>query len=104
MSSAFFLIREGILVEIIVYIFHDGLVVIGKSQHKKCRKHKARDDILLPPIEVAINIGGGPDHNIFHILEVSPWRSMNCSFQGIHLPETTMNAVKVSCKDNVRCA
>ena len=73
-------------------------------QHKKCQKHSAKDDIQLPPIEVAIDIGSGPEHNRFLILGVGPWCSMSCSFQGICAPETAMNAVKLYLNANIRCA
>ena len=87
-----------------VYLFHGGLVGIGKSQHNKCQKHDAKDYILLTSIEVTITIGGGPDHNCFLIIKVVPWSSMNFSFQGLPAPEAAMNAVKLACKANVRCA
>ena len=29
---------------------------------------------------------------------------MQCSFQGLTAPETAINAVKLACKANVRCA
>ena len=61
-------------------------------------------DIRLPPIEVDIDIGGSPNHDLFLILEVIPWRSMNCILQGLTTPETAMNYVKVACKSKVRFA
>ena len=82
--------------DIIVYLFHGGLVGIGKSQCKKFRKHGAKDYILFPPIEVDINIGGGPDQYFFLILGVIPWRSMNCHLQGLTAPETSMNDIKLA--------
>ena len=62
-----------------------------------------KDNIQLPPMEVAIDIGSGPDYDRFLIIEVRPWRSMNCSFQGLTEPDTVMNDVKLACKANVRC-
>ena len=87
----------------IVYLVHGGIVVIGKLQIKKCRKHSAKDNIKLPPIEVAIDIGDGPDYDCSLILEFGPWRSRNCSFQGLYAPYTTINVVTVSWKANVCC-
>ena len=89
--------------DIIVYCVHGGLVGIGKSQRKKCRKHCEKNNILLPPIDVAIDIGGGHDHYQFLTIEVGPWRSTKCSFQRLTAPETAMNAIELSCKENVRC-
>ena len=54
-----------------------------------------KDGKILPSIEVAIDIGGGPYYDRFLILEFGPWISMNCSFQGIPAPDTAMNAAKV---------
>ena len=47
--------------DMIVYLVHGGLVGIGKLQQNKCQKHSAKDNIRLPPIEVAIDIGDSPD-------------------------------------------
>ena len=58
----------------------------------------------FPLIEVAIDIDGSLDQNCCLILEVRPWRSINCSFQGLPATETAVNFVKVACKENVRCA
>ena len=53
--------RESSLVDIILYLVRGGLVRIGKSQRNKCQKHGVKDNIQLPPIEVAIYIGVGPE-------------------------------------------
>ena len=47
--------------DMIVYLVHGGLVGIGKLQQNKCQKNSAKDNIRLPPIEVAIDIGDSPD-------------------------------------------
>ena len=53
--------RESSLVDIILYLVRGGLVRIGKSQRNKCQKHGVKDNIQLPPIEVSIYIGVGPE-------------------------------------------
>ena len=88
---------------IIVYLVYGGLVITGKLQRKKFRKHGTKENIWLPSIEDATNIGGGPDHNCFIIIEDGPCHSVNCIFQGLSAQETSMNAVKLSFKENVRC-
>ena len=72
--------------DMIVYLVHGGLVGIGKLQQNKCQKNSAKDNIRLPPIEFAINIGSRPDYGRFLIIEVGPWRSMNCIFKGMPAP------------------
>ena len=50
-----------------------------------------------------MNIGDGPDYERFLIIEVVPWCSVSCIFQGLPAPETSINYVKVSCKSNIYC-
>ena len=58
--------------DIIVYLLYGKLVGIGKSQQNNFRIHSVKDNILLRPIEVAIDIGGSPAYDCFIILEVGP--------------------------------
>ena len=57
---------------IIAYLVYGGLIIIGKSQCNKSRKHGAKNGILLPPIEDATDIGGSSDYNHSLILEDGP--------------------------------